>query len=163
MVLSHVDVVPGGDAWTITLPFSPKVIGNRLYGRGSHDMKADLIAKLLRFEAIKRCWFSTTKIRLILVVMKNLIGVICGLFDQVGEPTFGFSPDGAFPVVPGEKGVLTLSIQFKGTTLGEWKLHRFQSGERDNVVPGTAVADVELPDGVDINGLVRMSVISKIH
>lgn len=72
--------------------------------------------------------------------------------DQVGEPTLGFSPDGAFPFVPGEKGFLTLSIQFQGTTLGAWKLHRFQSGKRDNIVPGTAVADVELPEGVDING-----------
>lgn len=33
-VLSHVDVVPGNDAaWHVTLPFSPKIIGDRLYGR----------------------------------------------------------------------------------------------------------------------------------
>ncbi len=153
-VLSHVDVVPGGDAWTITLPFSPKVIGNRLYGRGSHDMKADLIASYYALKQLKDAGFQPRKkIRLIFGSDEESDWRdMRAYLDQVGEPTLGFSPDGAFPVVPGEKGVLTLSIQFKGTTLGEWKLHRFQSGERDNVVPGTAIADVELPDGVDTNG-----------
>lgn len=129
-VLSHVDVVPGGDAWTITLPFSPKVIGNRLYGRGSHDMKADLIASYYALKQLKDAGFQPRKkIRLIFGSDEESDWRdMRAYLDQVGEPTLGFSPDGAFPVVPGEKGVLTLSIQFKGTTLGEWKLHRFQSG-----------------------------------
>lgn len=44
-VLSHVDVVPGNSAaWRMTLPFSPKIVGNKIYARGAHDMKVDLLA-----------------------------------------------------------------------------------------------------------------------
>lgn len=62
-VWSHVDVVPGGDgaAWTITLPFSPKIIGNRLYGRGSHDMKADLITSYYALKQLKDAGFQPRK------------------------------------------------------------------------------------------------------
>ena len=53
-VLSHVDVVPGNNnAWHVTLPFSPKIVGKRLYGRGSHDMKADLIASYYALKQLK--------------------------------------------------------------------------------------------------------------
>ncbi|WP_237233806.1 acetylornithine deacetylase [Rothia nasisuis] len=42
VVLSgHTDVVPvEGQAWTVTDPFTPRVLDGRLYGRGSSDMKS---------------------------------------------------------------------------------------------------------------------------
>ncbi|MBZ5964756.1 dipeptidase PepV [Leuconostoc gelidum subsp. gelidum] len=155
-VLSHVDVVPGNaSAWRMTLPFSPKIVGNRLYGRGTHDMKADLIASYYALLQLKNNGFLPKRgIRLIFGSdeesdwrdMKAYLA-------QVGEPTLGFSPDGAFPVVPGEKGVQTITIKFKGETRvdSDWQLLKFDAGERDNVVPGVAKAIVSLPDNFDIN------------
>ena len=66
-VLSHVDVVPGNaSAWRMTLPFSPKIVGNRLYGRGTHDMKADLIASYYTLLQLKNNGFLPKRsIRLI--------------------------------------------------------------------------------------------------
>ncbi|MFW0118946.1 acetylornithine deacetylase [Rothia sp. P5764] len=42
LVLSgHTDVVPvEGQAWTVTAPFSPRVVDGKLYGRGVSDMKS---------------------------------------------------------------------------------------------------------------------------
>jgi len=49
----HIDVVPTGplDLWTKP-PFSPWIEGDWLYGRGSGDMKAGLVASLAAFDAL---------------------------------------------------------------------------------------------------------------
>lgn len=55
LILSgHVDTVPRGtQPWTRD-PFSGHVDGNRIYGRGSNDMKAGVAINLFVFEAIQR-------------------------------------------------------------------------------------------------------------
>ena len=52
----HTDVVPPGDLreWE-TPPFEPTVIGNRLYGRGSADMKGSLAAMVVAVERFISC------------------------------------------------------------------------------------------------------------
>jgi acetylornithine deacetylase len=54
MLNGHIDVVPIGDptAWEVS-PFSARIQGDRLHGRGSCDMKAGLIAALWAVEAIR--------------------------------------------------------------------------------------------------------------
>lgn len=156
-VLSHVDVVPGNSAaWRMTLPFSPKIVGNKIYARGAHDMKVDLLASYYALRQLKDSGFwPKRKIRLIFGSdeesdwrdMKTYL-------EQVGEPTLGFSPDGAFPIVPGEKGVQTIVIKFSGNKIFNdqlFQLIKFESGDRDNVVPGVAKAIVRLPEWADIN------------
>ena len=55
MFNGHVDVVPSGDPqqWTSSA-FDPRVVGGRMYGRGSCDMKAGVIASLWAVDAIRR-------------------------------------------------------------------------------------------------------------
>jgi acetylornithine deacetylase len=55
MFNGHIDVVPPGDvgAWTAD-PFSGHVRDGRIYGRGSCDMKAGLVAALFAIRAIRR-------------------------------------------------------------------------------------------------------------
>lgn len=50
----HIDVVPEGDrnSWEYD-PFSGRIENNRLYGRGSTDMKGGTVSLLLALEAIK--------------------------------------------------------------------------------------------------------------
>jgi succinyl-diaminopimelate desuccinylase len=40
----HYDVVPGGPGWRIAEPFKPRIIDNKLFGRGSTDMKGGIAA-----------------------------------------------------------------------------------------------------------------------
>ncbi len=51
----HIDVVPVGvaDLWTDS-PWSPRVDGDRLYGRGAADMKAGIAAYTLAFDVFRR-------------------------------------------------------------------------------------------------------------
>jgi len=49
----HLDVVPPGDGWTRD-PFGAQIEENRLYGRGTCDMKAGLVASLFAVEALRR-------------------------------------------------------------------------------------------------------------
>jgi succinyl-diaminopimelate desuccinylase len=50
----HFDVVPAGDGWTLE-PFAAVLRGNRIYGRGSCDMKAGIASAFYAAEAIRRC------------------------------------------------------------------------------------------------------------
>ena len=56
MLNAHVDVVPPGDprAWSTDNPFSGRIAGDVLYGRGACDMKAGLVAALFAVRAVRR-------------------------------------------------------------------------------------------------------------
>jgi len=49
----HLDVVPAGAGWTRD-PFASTIDGDRLYGRGSSDMKCGLAAAIYAAEALRR-------------------------------------------------------------------------------------------------------------
>ena len=48
-ILSHLDVVPPGDlsAWTVTKPFEPRIIDDKIYGRGSEDNGQGIVSSLI--------------------------------------------------------------------------------------------------------------------
>ncbi|CAH1852556.1 dipeptidase PepV [Convivina praedatoris] len=146
-ILAHTDVVPGGSDWTVTQPFEPKIVHGCLYGRGTHDMKSDLMAAYFAIKQLRDNQFQPKR-RIELIIgsdeESNWRDMDNYLVDNP-EPTVSFSPDGAFPVVPGEMGFLTLSIDFTGNNQGSWGLAKFDAGNRDNVVPGRAEALIHLP------------------
>jgi succinyl-diaminopimelate desuccinylase len=49
----HLDVVPAGDGWTVD-PFGGVVSDGKVWGRGTADMKAGIVASLFAVEAIRR-------------------------------------------------------------------------------------------------------------
>ena len=49
----HIDVVPVGEGWTRD-PFGAEIAGDKLYGRGTSDMKSGLAASLFAIEALRR-------------------------------------------------------------------------------------------------------------
>jgi len=51
---SHYDVVPATDKWK-TDPFKAVIKGNKVYGRGSEDMKANIAAVLFALKALRCC------------------------------------------------------------------------------------------------------------
>lgn len=50
----HYDVVPGGPGWTVTDPFKPRVVEDRVYGRGTTDMKGGITSIALSLAIIAR-------------------------------------------------------------------------------------------------------------
>ncbi|MDD5504868.1 MAG: M20 family metallopeptidase [Candidatus Omnitrophica bacterium] len=50
----HYDVVPAGSSWASD-PFKAVIKNNKIYGRGSEDMKSNIAAVLFAIKALKQC------------------------------------------------------------------------------------------------------------
>jgi len=51
-ILSHLDVVPPGEGWTVTEPFKPIVKDGKVYGRGSEDNGQAIVSSLYAVKAL---------------------------------------------------------------------------------------------------------------
>ncbi|MFA4669193.1 M20 family metallo-hydrolase [Pyrococcus kukulkanii] len=51
-IITHLDVVPPGEGWTVTEPFKPIVKDGKVYGRGSEDNGQSLVASLYAVKAM---------------------------------------------------------------------------------------------------------------
>lgn len=114
-VLAHLDVVEAGDLklWDSD-PFTLVQKGDMLYGRGVNDDKGPLLAALYAARLLKEEGIS----------LKHDIRIIAGgaeettwecmehYFAKHKQPVMGFSPDGNFPIVNGEKGILQYELVF---------------------------------------------------
>ena len=61
MFLGHCDVVPGGPGWTTAGPFVSTIANNRVYGRGTCDMKGGMAAALAAIKAVQDAGIVLTK------------------------------------------------------------------------------------------------------
>jgi len=117
----HLDVVPlGARAWTRD-PFSGETDGDRLYGRGSSDMKAGVAAILLAARSTAKKLAGTPGVVIVLTAaeeggcigsrhlseQKKLLGKAGAIV--VGEPTSNY------PLV-GHKGSVKFHARFKGVS-----------------------------------------------
>ena len=112
-VLCHVDVVPAIGEWTRP-PFECYEKDGKLYGRGTIDDKGPAITTLYALKAIKDLGLPLKKrIRLILGTDEESGSRGLARYLEVAEkPKYGISPDANFPIIYGEKGIL--SIKFSG-------------------------------------------------
>lgn len=145
-ILGHLDVVAPGEGWTVTAPYSPKVVGDMIYGRGTDDDKGPLAASLLAMKAVKDLGIPLTKnCRCILGTNEESgSGDIAWYFARHPFAPATFSPDSGFPVVNTEKGGL------KPLFTAQWPLQQelprlawLHGGIRINVLPGDASAAIE--------------------
>lgn len=141
-ILCHLDVVPAGDGWQVD-PFSAKIVGDKMYGRGTTDDKGPAVAALYAMKAIKDAG----------IPLKKKVRLILGCDEESGwddmdyyakhtdMPKIGFSPDAEFPVINTEKGMLHLEVN--GTAAKDGlKVYAFNVGERPNVIPGLASCEI---------------------
>lgn len=117
-ILAHLDVVEANEKDWDSDPFVMEIRDNMMYGRGVNDDKGPLIAALY---AAKFVIDQNPK-------LKRSIRVIVGgaeettwecmdyYFKSNPQPALGFSPDGNFPIVNGEMGILQLSLKFSEET-----------------------------------------------
>lgn len=148
-IIGHLDVMPAGDfsKWD-TDPFTPTIKDGRLYARGASDDKGPSFAGYYAMKMIKELNIPLKR-KLIFVVGIDEESEWTGMdefFQEMGEPTMGFSPDADFPIINGEKGNVSVVVRFAGTNEGANKLVKFEAGERPNMVPGVAVAEVKAAD-----------------
>ena len=141
-VLGHLDVVPAGEGWSVD-PYGGVVKDGRLYGRGAIDDKGPMVAALYGLLALKDAGLP----------MKRRVRILYGLNEELGSndmkyyrshggeiPVMGITPDGRYPVINGEKGLVTAFYDCKPQQSGPIRLVSMAGGTAHNVVPDYAKA-----------------------
>jgi succinyl-diaminopimelate desuccinylase len=139
-ILCHLDVVPTGDNWT-NPPFNPTVKDGRIYARGAIDDKGPTMAAYFALKFLKDLGIVPNKrIRIILGTDEETAWRgIEYYFAREQMPDIGFAPDANFPLIYGEKGLLSFFIE---GSIDDDKLISFHAGDRMNVVPDTASCEL---------------------
>ncbi|GAA0766750.1 dipeptidase PepV [Clostridium subterminale] len=141
-ILCHVDVAEEGEGWTKS-PFLGEVYDGKIYGRGIVKAKAPLIAclyamKFLQDEALIP---EGKKIRMIVGADKETgIKSINYYKEYEVAPDIGFTPDGVFPVIYGEKGIMNLDLhmEFSGGFDAPINIVQIVGGHSIDSVPSKA-------------------------
>ncbi|MDR0929841.1 MAG: Sapep family Mn(2+)-dependent dipeptidase [Oscillospiraceae bacterium] len=146
-ILAHLDIVPAGDGWQVD-PFGALIEDGKMYGRGTSDDKGPAVAALYAMKAILDAGIPLNKkVRLILGCDEE-----SGWDDirhyktQRQMPDFGFSPDGMYPLINTEKGILQVALEGEMTPGGSLTVYQATAGQRPNVIPGEATAEIAAQD-----------------
>ena len=145
-VVTHLDVVPEGDGWTHD-PYGGETEDGRLYGRGTMDDKGAAVTALYALKAIKDSG----------VGLKRRVRLLFGCDEEAGcgdmkyyvesgaeIPVAGFTPDGEYPLINGEKGLITEYYRCAYSA----SVREVAGGTAVNMVPDSAYA--VLADGTRI-------------
>lgn len=138
-IFAHADVVPTGSNWKHA-PFGAEISRGRMYGRGTSDDKGPLIAAFYAVKALKdNELINNYRVRLVIGGDEER-GSSClrYYFKELKKeaPTYGFTPDAAFPVIYGEKGITNFKSRMNIVLPGIIKI---SGGEATNSVIDTAI------------------------
>lgn len=138
LVLGHADVVPSGKGWDND-PFIAIEKDGKIYGRGTSDDKGPTLAAYYALKLIKENNLPIKRKIRIVVGGNEESGSRCldYYFDTLKKPhgDYGFSPDADFPLIYGEKGIMTYI--FKGEIKDD-VVSSFNGGVASNSVPDSA-------------------------
>ena len=145
-IIGHLDVVPAHleDGW-ISSPFKAEVRDNKIYGRGTIDDKGPVIASLYAMKAVSENMKLGKRVRLIIGLNEEKDWECINYYKRNEElPTISFSPDGNFPCIYAEKGIITIRLEHEyKLNLGEI-IEISSSDNAINVVPKTAYMRIKL-------------------
>ena len=159
-VLGHLDVVPEGDGWNYP-PYGAVIDNGRLYGRGAVDDKGPTVAALYALRAIADSGVALSRRIRVIFGLNEEKGSLCiKHYVNKGEelPVMGFTPDGEYPIINGEKGIVTATFVRRLSADGEKRIAAFSAGIAANVVPEFATAELtfapegKLPEKVSATG-----------
>lgn len=153
-IVCHLDVVPAGDGWT-TSPFELTLKDGILYGRGIVDDKGPACASYFAMKRLMASGYKPSKrIRLILGTDEERTCSCVETYAELGEiPSFAITPDGEFPVIYAEKGILHVKIV--NTSPSAIKA---EGGSAANMVPASCSCSI---NGVEYSAKGKMAHASK--
>ena len=140
-ILAHLDVVPvNKDEW-ISDPFKLDIRDNKMYGRGVMDDKGPFVASYIAMKMLKdEGYIPNKRIRLIFGLDEES-GSRCikKYFLLQPEPNLAFSPDAEFPLIHGEKGIISYDLLVNDNIIKS-----FEAGQRYNIVPSLAKMKINI-------------------
>lgn len=149
-ILAHLDVVPEGEGW-LHDPFTLTIDdeAGMLIGRGTSDDKGPAVAALYAMRAVKELGIPLQHgVRLILGTNEENGSADLAYYRQQHElPPMVFTPDGDYPVITLEKGMIRLRLTASFDD-GKSRVLSLKAGEVVNAVPASAEAVVS---GIDID------------
>lgn len=111
-ILCHLDVVPEGTGWSSD-PYTAEIRDGRIYGRGAIDDKGPAAAALFAMRCVKELG----------IPLDGGVRIITGCDEENGSsdmeyyrkkekfPEMLVTPDGDYPVINGEKGMIRISFE----------------------------------------------------
>ena len=139
-MVGHLDVVPVVKSGWTNDPFTLTLKGNDLYGRGSSDDKGPVCCAIAALRIVKEMRPELNKRLRIVMGCNEESGSACLDYyvKKEGDFDYGFTPDGSFPGVYGEKGNLNATFKAKID-----KIKSIKGGEAPNVVCGMVTIILE--------------------
>ncbi|WP_027399481.1 dipeptidase PepV [Anaerovorax odorimutans] len=152
-IIGHLDVVPEGKNWDYD-PYGGEIADGKMYGRGTTDDKGPVVAVFYAMKALKDSGIvPEKKVRLILGLDEETDWKGMDYYlNKVKAPDFGFSPDGEFPAIHAEMGILTFELAKK---LGKSQkkgivIRSISGGNAPNMVADSARAVIRAESYEDI-------------
>lgn len=129
-LVGHLDVVPAGEGWK-TDPFKAEIIGDKIYGRGVSDDKGPVVCSLIAMKILQDLGVEMNKRVRLIMGCNEETGSKCLKYyvEKEGHIDAGFTPDGEFPGVHGEKGMAMGYFESKATNIKD-----IHGGVASNVV-----------------------------
>ncbi|MCQ2386038.1 MAG: M20/M25/M40 family metallo-hydrolase [Clostridia bacterium] len=149
-LFGHCDVVPvREDEWETTSPFSPKIIGDNLFGRGVYDDKAGILSLFFGLKALKD---------LNIPLHSSFVGFL-GMHEEAGGmpdvqnfirrygcPDVSLVADCDYPFPRAERSAAKIRLDFGKLS----SVIDFRAGTMANAVPGFAEILLPLNGKTDI-------------
>lgn len=151
-VASHIDVVTPVGEWTHP-PFSGTVADGHVWGRGAQDDKGPLMQTLYALHTVREAGIE----------LPFDVAILVGTMEETGQwedmkawcaegrvPDFAFTPDADFPIINGEKGMVSAVFEAEWAAAGidgetGIEFMRLVGGERENIVPAGAELTLRFP------------------
>ncbi|MDE6763223.1 MAG: Sapep family Mn(2+)-dependent dipeptidase, partial [Oscillospiraceae bacterium] len=142
-ILCHLDVVPEGSGWSFP-PYDLTEKNGKLFGRGAIDDKGPAAAVLQAVKALKAAGVKPEKnLRLIFGTNEeNGSSDLAYYRKREKLPEMLFTPDGSYPIINAEKGMLRVSYRFKADSA----ILALNGGNAVNAVPEYAEAVLDIPN-----------------
>lgn len=152
-VLTHLDVVPVGSGWTtdpFVLRYEPDT--DKLVGRGAIDDKGPAVAALFAARAVKELGMPLKKgIRLIFGTNEENGSADLEYYRQKRDlPPMVFTPDGEYPVINAEKGMLRV---YFSSDFDDDQIAEIQAGTVVNAVPQFCTVSMYNDEGENVEAV----------
>lgn len=112
-IFAHLDVVPVSGKWTYPA-FGAEIHDEKMYGRGTSDDKGPGVSAYYALKALKdNNLIKNFRVKLVFGCDEERGSSCLDYYFKVlkkEDPTYGFTPDGDFPLIYGEKGITNYKV-----------------------------------------------------